>query len=362
VTRRATLRGAERTPLDERAEVLICGASFAGLAVARELAGSGADVLLVDRYEIGERQTSACAAPTPWLHAMGVERSIRQEIPCMAFHTPHGSTRFRLPWSWSSFDYSDLCHALYEQTDARFAIAKVQARDGDTVLTDRGTLRAPLIVDALGWRRVLGPGANVQPPEAAISRGLEVHPHGVSTDLDVWIDRSLIRHGYAWSVPAGGEQRVGVGSYQPRDHVKEPTKEIARRLERDAVRYQGNWFPHRLRPATADGVFFAGDSAGHCLPLSGEGIRTAFYFGIAAGQEIRGVLEGRQSREQALARYAAFSRRHAPAFAYALALQRLIPRLPPRALTALLRVMGRERPCRRAFNWYLEIASPGRKG
>ena len=128
MSRRATLRGAERTPLDETADVLICGASFAGLAVARELAGSGADVLVVDRYEIGERATSACAAPTPWLHAMGVERAIRQEIPCMAFHTPHGSSRFRLPWSWSSFDYRELCKALYEQTDARFEIAKVQAR------------------------------------------------------------------------------------------------------------------------------------------------------------------------------------------------------------------------------------------
>ena len=87
--------------------MLVCGASFAGLAVARELAGSGADVLVVDRYEIGERQTSACAAPTPWLEAMGVREAIRQELPCMAFHTPHGSARFRLPWSWSSFDYRD---------------------------------------------------------------------------------------------------------------------------------------------------------------------------------------------------------------------------------------------------------------
>ena len=93
MTRRATLRGDERTPLGgARADVLICGASFAGLAVARELAGAGADVLVVDRYEIGERATSACAAPTPWLHAMGVGRAIRQELPCMAFHTPHGSS------------------------------------------------------------------------------------------------------------------------------------------------------------------------------------------------------------------------------------------------------------------------------
>ena len=104
-------------------------------------------------------------------------------------------------------------------------------------------------------------------------------------------------------MPADGEQRVGVGSYQPRDHVKEPTKEIARRLERDAVRYQGNWFPHRLRPATEDGVFFAGDSAGHCLPLSGEGIRTAFYFGIAAGRELSAACStATQTREQALER------------------------------------------------------------
>jgi menaquinone-9 beta-reductase len=354
--RRATLRGADRTPLDAEADVLICGASFAGLAAAREL--KGRNVLIVDRYEIGERATSACAAPTVWLRAMGAERAIRQEIPCMAFHTPHGSTRFRLPWSWSSFDYRELCRALWEQCDARFEIAKVERRDGARVITDRGELHADLVVDALGWRRVLGRGANVQPPEAAISRGLEVHPDGGGADLDVWIDRSLVRYGYAWSVPAGSEQRVGVGSYEPRHHVKEPTKEIARRLDVEPVRYQGNWFPHRLRPATEDGVFFVGDSAGHCFPLSGEGIRTAFHFGIAAGREIRAVLANQQTRDEALARYAAFSAEHRRPFAYALALQRIIPRLPPRALQALLGVMGRERPCRRAFTWYLNVARP----
>ena len=56
MTVRATVRGAQRHSLDgTTADVLICGASFAGLAVARELAGSGASILLVDRYQIGER-------------------------------------------------------------------------------------------------------------------------------------------------------------------------------------------------------------------------------------------------------------------------------------------------------------------
>ena len=72
------------------------------------------------------------------------------------------------------------------------------------------------------------------------------------------------------------------------------------RLERDAVRYQGNWFPHQLRPASEDGIFFAGDSAGHCIPLSGEGIRTAFYFGIAAAREIERDAR-RQATDQPLA-------------------------------------------------------------
>src|SRR3954466_4791449 len=251
MTRRATTRGDARTSLDgARADVLVCGASFAGLAVARGLAGAGADVLVVDRYEIGERATSACAAPTAWLGARGVGRGVRQAIACMGFHTPYGSARYRLPWSWSAFDYRTLCEALWEQCgDARFEVAKVGSREGDTVLTDRGELTAPLIVDALGWRRVLGPGANVQPPEARISRGLEVHPEGGGVDLDCWIDRSVVRYGYAWSVPAAGEQRVGVGSYEPRHRVKEPTQDMASRLGVDAVRYQGNWFPHELRPA-----------------------------------------------------------------------------------------------------------------
>ena len=78
------------------------------------------------------------------------------------------------------------------------------------------------------------------------------------------------------------------------------------------MRYQGNWFPHRLRAATEDGVFFVGDSAGHCFPLSGEGIRTAFYFGIACGRELRAVLAGAQHPRAGAERYARLPRRATP--------------------------------------------------
>jgi menaquinone-9 beta-reductase len=354
--RRRTKRGSERTPLSGDADVLICGASFAGLAVARELAGSGARVLVLDRYEIGERQTSACGIPTGWLRAMGLMGSHRQTFGRLVVHTPHATARFELPWTFSTFDYPELCSLLSAQSDAGFETAKVEGRSGDTIHTDRGDLAAPVIVDALGWRRVLGAG--YQPPDAPLSRGLEVHPWGAGDEMEIWIDRRYVPAGYGWSFPAADEVRVGVGSFDPRFHVKDTTVMLAEDVRREPMRYQGNWIPHRLRDATDDGVFFVGDSAGHCLPLTAEGIRTALYFGIACGRELRAVAEGRQSIARALVRYGDFSAAHAWKFEAMLRAQRLVPRVPPRLLARGLSAMQSRRFLDWSFGHYLEIAPP----
>jgi len=372
--RRRTKRGADRTPLSGDYDVVICGASFAGLAVAREL--RGARVMILDRYEVGERQTSACAAPTEWIRALGLEGAMKQTFDRLVVHTPHGTSAWPLPFTFSTFDYPRLCELLDDQNDAEFETAKVDGRSnlrpdgavldqtegpdaprGNTVVhTDRGDLSAPLIVDALGWRRVLGSADNYQPPDAPLSRGLEVHPTGSGDDLELWIDRSYVPAGYGWSFPAADEVRIGVGSFDPRYHVKQPTVRLAEHLGEDAVRYQGNWIPHRLRTATEDGVFFAGDSAGHCLPLTAEGIRTAWYFGMACGRELRAVLDGHRTREQALARYGAFSDAHRWKFEWMLRAQRAVPRVPPRLLRGVVAMMGSRRLSHWAFDRYLRIA------
>jgi flavin-dependent dehydrogenase len=363
---RATKRGAERTPLSGDYDVVVCGASFAGLAVARELRGSGARIIVVDRYEIGERQTSACAAPTEWLENLGLEASIRQTFRDLVVHRPEKTYRWTLPWTFSTFDYAELCALLAAQGEFAFETAKV---DGitrgtvHTVHTDRGDLRAPLVVDALGWRRVLSDDRDaIQPPEARLSRGLEVHPPIGShppDDLELWLDPKYIVPGYSWAFPAGSEVRVGVGSFDPRLRVKQPTVQLADDLGVDSVRYQGNWIPHRLRPATGDGVFFAGDSAGHCLPTTAEGIRTALYFGLACGRELRRVIEGRQTREQALARYHSFNEDHRWAFDWLWRVQTLVSGMNKYpAMDTTLRLMSRPRLIAWAFAHYLNIAPP----
>jgi len=359
---RKTKRGDERTPLTGDYDVVICGASFAGLAAARELAGalrpdgSPARVLMVDRYEVGERQTSACGIPTAWLEAMDLMGSHRQTFRDLVVTTPFGTSRWPLPWTFSTFDYPELCRLLFDQSDCEFDTAKVDGRTGNTVHTDRGDLTAPLIVDALGWRRMLASG--FQPPDAPLSRGLEVHPGGSSDDLAIWIDREIVPAGYGWSFPAREELRIGVGSFDPRFHVKDNTVKLAEDLGSDAVRYQGNWIPHEIRPATEDGIFFAGDSAGHCLPLTAEGIRTALYFGLACGRELRKVVAGELTREQALESYGKFSDRHAWKFRWMLRAQRLVPRVWPPLLNRVVSTMQRRRLVTWSFGHYLRIAPP----
>ena len=357
--RRSTKRGADRTPLSGDYDVLICGASFAGLAVARELAGSRARVLMIDRYDIGERQTSACAMPTGWIHALGLEDSLRQTFSELVIHTPLTTARYALPWTFSTFDYRTLCELLDEQNDLEFETAKVNGRTGNVVHTDRGDLCAPLIVDGLGWRRMLDSSVRFTPPDAPLSRGLEVHPGGASEDLEIWIDRRYVPAGYGWSFPARDELRIGIGSFDPRFHVKDTTVELAADLGKPPEGYQGNWIPHKLRDATSsDGVFFAGDSAGHCLPLTAEGIRTALYFGIAVGRELRAVVDGRQSRTAALRSYHAFSAAHRWKFEAMLRVQRLVPQVPPRLLAPALRAMASKRFVDWSFSHYLSIAPP----
>lgn len=50
-------------------------------------------------------------------------------------------------------------------------------------------------------------------------------------------------------------------------------------------------------------MFVVGDAAGQCLPVTGEGIRPALYFGTLAGQIVQRVLEGKLTLDQGLSRY-----------------------------------------------------------
>ena len=206
---------------------------------------------------------------------------------------------------------------------------------------------------------MLGPGDNVQPPEAALSRGLEVHPAGDGSELELWIDPRYVDAGYGWSFPARDEVRIGVGSFDPHDPVKQPTLRLVEDVDASPDGYQGNWIPHRLRPAAEDGVFFAGDRRGP-LPAAD---RRGHPDGVllrdrARARAARGAGGPPGARARALARYGAFSASHKWKFEAMYAAQQSIRHLHGRPLDSLTRVFARPRVSDWAFAHYLEIAPP----
>ena len=174
----------------------------------------------------------------------------------MAFTRRTARARYRLPWSWSAFDYRELCDALWAQCgDARFETAKVERPRRRGTPTARSSCtptaassRAPLVVDALGWRRVLGRARTTSRRTRRSRAGSRSTRPRRQRRRARRLDRARrrARAATAGACRPDGEVRVGVGSYEPRDHVKEPTGELAARLDVEPlVGFQGNWFPHR---------------------------------------------------------------------------------------------------------------------
>ena len=252
--RRATKRGAERTPLGGDYDVLICGASFAGLAVARELAGTGARVLVVDRYEIGERQTSACAAPTEWLEAMGVADSIRQTFDDAGRqHAPsHGAVSppvdvldLRLPRALRA------CSGTSATRSSRPPRSRAAA--ATTVHTDRGDLAAPLArrrarLEA-GARRQRLPAAR----RAALARARGPPPRLGRGARD--LDRPLLRPRRLLVELSGRERGAGRGRLvRPavsRQGADRPPRRATSIATPSATRATGSRTSFARRPPTA---------------------------------------------------------------------------------------------------------------
>jgi len=284
-------------------DVIVVGASFAGLAVARQLRG---EVLLLDRNEVGAVQTSACGTPLWVPQALGLEKSVLQVHTRVVIHAPTRTVGFDVSDApYCTFDYRAFCQGLLGQGRARFLRAAVRGFDGERVETTEGSFRAPIVVDCSGWRAVLAePGARGADHERGMSFGLETQTGYFGGEaLYFWTNPRRYREGIAWLFPVGNGSRVGLGSYAGSSKLKGPLQRFVDDLSAAPTSYHGAFFPSRLRRATIGKILVAGDAAGQCLPFTAEGIRPALFFGLACGGIIQRVLGGALTLEQGLEAY-----------------------------------------------------------
>ena len=334
---RATKRGAERTPLNGDCDVLDLRRELRRpRRRARAAPAAGARVLIVDRYEVGERQTSRVRGADRVARATSASSdSIRQTFRDLVVHTPsrHGPLAaavdvldVRLPRAVRA--------AARRRRDAEFETAKVEGRTGHTVHTDRGDLTAPLIVDALGWRRVLGAGRG----DPAAGRAPVARPRGpparppATTSSCGSTPPTCARATRGASRPATSCASASARSTRATTSRSRRVR-LAGDLGVPPERYQGNWIPHQMRDA-GRGRDLLRRRQRRPLPARRPPRASAPRSTSAwpAGASCAPCVEGRQTREQALARYAAFCEEHRRAFDWLLRVQHLVGRVNPTPL------------------------------
>jgi flavin-dependent dehydrogenase len=323
-------------------DVIIAGGSFAGLAAAAQLRGK--QVLLIEPNPIGTVQTSACATLLAVLEATRTMESLLQVHNHIVLHLHRRTLEFSLPDPFCTFDFRTFCRCLLAQCDVEILPASVLRHRGHVVYTTRGVFDAGVLIDATGWRAALATNAK-QGKQSLCGKsfGLETNIPIPESGLHFWYDpKHLWPRMVIWMFPVGLSSRVGVASYLGKTRLKKRLEEwLVTEFGQVPKEFHGGYFPYRRSPATTGNVFRVGDAAGQCLPLTGEGIRPALYFGSAVGGLARAVTEGHLTEAKALDIYRHYVKAHSHLHHYLLLVQKFLTNIPVTCVEGLALIIHR---------------------
>jgi menaquinone-9 beta-reductase len=336
-------------------DAVIVGASFAGLAAARRLSEN---VVVIDRKPLGSGQTSSCGAPLATIERLGAADSILQVHHSLVIHTARAERPLRFRDPFCTFDYCALSEALARQVSGRIVQANVNGIEGQRLSTSDGVLEGRTLIDASGWRAALGsllrPGLT---DGLALFCGVETEVQMREEGLHFWIEPNGWPDILGWVFPCGDFCRVGVGSYVGAHPLGTRLDDFLSRLKVSGGTRHGGFLPGALRPPTVGHVFLVGDAAGHCFPLSGEGIRPSLFFADACGRIISDFLAGRIGFVAAMEAYRREVARRRWVFRALRRTQDVLLALPPTAQDLLVRLISAA-PIREPLEWAYERAIP----
>lgn len=340
-------------------DVIIAGGSFAGLAAATQLRGKR--VLLVEPHAIGAVQTSACGTLLAVLEATGTMDSLLQVHDRFVLHLGQRTFEYPIPYSFCTFDYRAFCNRLLAQSDVEILHASVLGHRGREVFTTRGAFDAEILIDATGWRAALATNSRQRAEHHdGKSFGLETTIPVAEDGLHFYYEPRYLRpFTVGWLFPIGARSRLGLGSYLGHTQLNEVLDDFAHAdFGCSPDGRHGGYFPYRRRPATTDHVFRVGDAAGQCIPLTGEGIRPALYFGAAAGHLAQRVLDGELREPDALREYRKFVERHAEPYRYLPPAQKILSSLPIGWIEHVAGLVHRPDVLDPLLHWYWNVIDP----
>jgi len=294
-------------------DVIIAGAGPAGATAARNLAESGARILLLDKQEFP--RDKPCGGGVT-LRAASVQNvdlapAIERTIYGARFSLRLGQAfdrRFEKPLTYMTQRCNLDTHLADRAADTGAdlhdaeALREIEPGSTVTVRTDRDVYTGRILIGADGANGLVGRslGLRRQYDEAVALEGNVVFQNGIPdewTDV-VALDLGGLAGGYGWVFPKGDHLNVGVGAWKYASFTLKP------KLAQLSARYgfdpsalenlRGHHLPVRVAgtPIARGSVALVGDAAGLVDPLSGEGIHMAFASGRLAADEALRVLSG----------------------------------------------------------------------
>lgn len=307
-------------------DVIIAGASFAGLALASRI--TKGKVLLIDRKEIGANQTSACGTTVKMVKSVGCEKSILSVFDVVAVHTGDREIDLSLPKTFCTVDYKRFCRLLASQGRAEFFKAEVIGTKNSTIMTDKGNFKAGIIVDCTGWQATLASSlVKGYVNRKMISVGIETEIPYKDNKLRFFVDSDIIENGAAWLFPCKKTARFGLGAYTKNTRLLPGLKSFVKRYNLEIGKIHGGFFGYQFRDPVVKDIFVVGEAAGQTLPLTGEGIRRSVCHGLKCGDIIQKVIDNKISLAQGKSEYRNFVSRGRYGYKLLLKAQRNLPGL-----------------------------------
>lgn len=295
----------------ESHDVVVIGASFAGLSFARAAALRGLDVLVVERRSSpGVRLHTTGILVKEAAEVLDVPARLTRVVPGVRLYGSAGqATELHRPGYWFlATDTPRLMEWLSEEAARagaafRFFTPFVSARREHGWVHLAGlNVRCRYLVGADGAHsrvaRCFGLGRNRH-----FITGVEAeYPGGCGMDprfLHCLLSRDVAPGYIAWAVPGVGITQVGLACTYPR---KPRLERWLARLRNDLgfdghkpCGFRAGSIPvgGPVDPIATEGVLLIGDAAGLVSPLTGGGIANALRFGRRAGQLVADFLAGR---------------------------------------------------------------------
>ena len=295
--------------ITQEVDLVIVGASFAGLICARSAALRGLKVVIIDSK----------SDPGARIHTTGIlvkEAAEEVETPAKFSRVIHGvrlyspslnSIDLRAPgFYFLTTDTAGLVRWLADE--ARNAGAEiicgkkveVALREADKIVLPQFDVKTRYLVGADGARSTVAKLFNLGRNEKFLT-GLEIEyqdlPKADPDLLHCFLDTKLARGYLAWVAPAPGYFQVGLATNA---NAKPDLKAFLNHTEA-IFGYSSATVKERrsglipcgglVQPYAAPNVMLIGDAAGHVSPLTGGGIRLAFRYGRRAGQLIADLLQ-----------------------------------------------------------------------